>query len=713
MANLLSLAPTTSTPDEFVEALNGLIVGIVSLEGVRSSLAAALAAKAVTTVTVQSLMDDAYQDGRLKSDDYEILSRDIGRQLGEDVPTEWSEEVVNESAPESDTVRPGVARREADNGEPRPAALFPGAVLRDRFVLQSRLEASAMSEVYKALDRRRQEAGAANPWLAIKVVSPSSTCYAEALQLLKHEAGLAQQLEHPNIVRVFDFDRDGDHAFITMEWLEGESLASLLTRQRFRPLTVARARQIMTEIGGALDFAHARGITHADVKPGNIYLTSDGTAKLLDFGIARSAVSSGERLAPDARTPAYASCEVLEGKPATPQDDVFSAACVAYRMLAGRRVFGHQNALAAEAAGQMPAAIPSLNEQQWSALQRALAFRRDTRTPDMAAFLHDFNSPAPPTSIPAAAMAEAPAAFRRPASRARLGWIGVAAASVLFAIFTWREPASDIASVNDTPALVPAPALIADPGPEEASIAPPTTVLEPDATPVLPQPPDAAPGTAAREPSREQPATREMAEPGMSQAAPVVAAATEADLPANRESVSATENVTSPIRAEMLPVSAALPASSSQLVDGDPPTPSLIPVTENVADVPTDTPQPQSGSGSLAPAVAAAAAPAAVPTAMPTGPREVPLSSLRFKRYVKPTFTHKLRGADPAGWVELTFIVSANGYIRDITIVDASPPGTYDDAALAAVKLWRFEPPLEDGRPAQQRTAVRLRFQPD
>jgi TonB family protein len=317
-------------------------------------------------------------------------SADAAARAGEDLPTDWSEATPRDELTSARTVHP----RDIPAGEPAPG-LGPGAVLRNRFVLQAALEPSGMSQVYRALDRRRQEAGAADALVAVKVAGPGTPRATEAIRILQQEATIAQRLEHPHIVRVYDFDRDGDFGFITMEWLEGESLAALLNRHRSRPLELAQALQVIREIGSALDYAHRQGVTHADVKPGNIFIARFGSAKLLDFGTARSRL-----LAPDgaeiteARTPAYASCEVLEGEVPQAADDVYSLACVAYRLLAGHRAFGHQDALAAERGGRRPSPLRGLPAQQWQALERALAFRRQARTPDVATFLAAFDAAA-------------------------------------------------------------------------------------------------------------------------------------------------------------------------------------------------------------------------------------------------------------------------------------------------------------------------------
>lgn len=442
----MAIAPpvirSVAPPQAFVEALNGLAVGIVDIEAVRRTIPAVLEAGDPAVIAARAFVADAFQEGLLGTADHDRLCIDLGMNIGGDEPTEWSDRGSSENEPTSDTGSPGEAGGDAiaagEAGrvawEIRPVSPAPGTTLRDRFVLQEKLATGGMGEIFRALDLRRQEAGAANPWVAIKLVSPANPRYTEALALLQQEAALARRLDHPYIVRVFDFDRDGDQAFVTMEWLDGESLAALLDSQRHRPLPPGQARQILNEAGDALQFAHGRGITHADVKPGNIFVTTDGSIRLLDFGIARAS-DTAHAAESQARTPGYASCEVLEHQPATPQDDVFSLACVAYRMFSGRRPFSFGDALAAERAGEQPQPIPWLGRAEWRALQHALAFRREARPRDVREFLRQFNAPdAEPAPAPTGP--EPKPARLRPAFA-----VGAALfmAVAIFVLWQWRD----------------------------------------------------------------------------------------------------------------------------------------------------------------------------------------------------------------------------------------------------------------------------------
>lgn len=330
----------------------------------------------------------------------------------------------------------------------------PGTLLGDRYVIVSRAHTGGMGDVYKALDRTRKEAGDPNPWVAIKVIGAAFAGHPQAIETLQREANNCRSLTHENIVRVFDFERDGDNCFITMEWLEGESLVQLLERARQKPPNATQLRRIILGLGAALAHAHSKGITHADVKPGNVFITRNGAVKLLDFGAAHDAGGDGAKL--DARTPAYSSCEVLEGETPSPSDDVFSFALLVYRLLAGQRAFGQNNALEAEASQLTPQRVANLADQAWEALAQGLAFRRADRHADVASFLEAFT--APPAATRDAATATAAINSAGTADQAAAG----AGAG---------EPANT-AALEATAELAPGPAseaLPAEPAPDSAA----------------------------------------------------------------------------------------------------------------------------------------------------------------------------------------------------------------------------------------------------
>jgi serine/threonine protein kinase len=270
-------------------------------------------------------------------------------------------------------------------------------VLKQRFVLEERLGSGGMGSVFRARDLRKVEAGDPRPHVAIKVLNNDFRTHPEAFKALQREASRSQSLAHPNIVSIFDFDKDGDMSFIVMELLEGHELAALL---QVYPTGMPgdAARMIITTLCAALAHAHARGVVHADLKPGNVFVGADYRCKLLDFGLARavntglgdgrSAARGGGRIG--ALTPAYASPEMLAGEPALPQDDIFSLGVVAYLVLTGRHPFDRLSADAAAARRLLPERPPGLNWRQWRALRRCLDFERATRPDSALAVAREF-----------------------------------------------------------------------------------------------------------------------------------------------------------------------------------------------------------------------------------------------------------------------------------------------------------------------------------
>ncbi|PWT83656.1 MAG: hypothetical protein C5B58_06165, partial [Acidobacteria bacterium] len=196
------------------------------------------------------------------------------------------------------------------------------------------------------------------------------------------EVRKTRKLSHPYIVDVHSVNVDGTKLYVLMEYLEGKSLNTLLNEEFGRGMAFSHAWPTIEDVAAALGYAHDRSVIHSDLKPANIFVTTSGRTKLLDFGIAR--VSRGPllqtRSGPRALTPAYASCEMLEGKEADRRDDIYSFACVIYEMLSGERPFGELTALEARDAGARMPPLASLSREQNAALRKALAFERGTRT---------------------------------------------------------------------------------------------------------------------------------------------------------------------------------------------------------------------------------------------------------------------------------------------------------------------------------------------
>ncbi|WP_440965438.1 protein kinase domain-containing protein [Massilia sp. GER05] len=275
-----------------------------------------------------------------------------------------------------------------------------GDTLNGRFVLEECVGFGGMGTVYKALDLRKLEASDRHPYIAIKVLNVQFQGHPKSLIALQREARKAQTLAHPNIVAVYDFDRDGPMVYITMEYLQGKSLSQMLRAPDFHVLPFDEAMKIVSGMGRALAYAHERGFVHCDFKPANVILTETGGVKVIDFGIARvfqkaeedSDVTVFDPGSLGALTPAYASPEMLENREPDPRDDIYALGCITYELLTGRHPFNRLSALQARDAGLRPQRPPGLGHRQWRALRNALALRRELRTPTVNGFLKEIGA---------------------------------------------------------------------------------------------------------------------------------------------------------------------------------------------------------------------------------------------------------------------------------------------------------------------------------
>jgi serine/threonine-protein kinase len=201
-----------------------------------------------------------------------------------------------------------------------------------RYQIEKELGKGAMGLVYKATDPNIGRAVA----LKTMRLDVHGIEQEEMLRRFKNEARSAGVLSHPNIVTIYDAGEDQGLFYIAMEYIEGHTLAEVLQQQRVLP--VEQVISITRNICSGLDFAHAKGIVHRDIKPANIMVTPDGTAKIMDFGIAKvsgSLTSTGQVLG----TPNYMSPEQVKGRQLDGRSDLFSLGVMLYEMLTGEKPF--------------------------------------------------------------------------------------------------------------------------------------------------------------------------------------------------------------------------------------------------------------------------------------------------------------------------------------------------------------------------------------
>jgi len=214
-----------------------------------------------------------------------------------------------------------------------------GTCLNGRYRLEARVGTGGMSSVYRAIDETLERP------VAIKLMNREIATDSDQLERFRREARAVAQLSHPHIVGVIDYGEDQGRPYIVLEYVEGETLKERIRRNG--ELEISEAVAYAIEIARALGCAHARHIVHRDVKPQNVLIDEEGSAKVTDFGIARSLDDDG--LTADGRvlgTTDYVSPEQALGHAVTGQSDLYSLGIVLYEMLTGGVPFKGENQVA-------------------------------------------------------------------------------------------------------------------------------------------------------------------------------------------------------------------------------------------------------------------------------------------------------------------------------------------------------------------------------
>jgi eukaryotic-like serine/threonine-protein kinase len=428
---------------------------------------------------------------------------------------------------------------------------------------------------------------------------------AEEIARFRREAQAAGRLSHPNIVGVYDYGETSDLAYIVMEFVDGPTLKSLLDKKERFPLD--NIRRLMDDVLAGLQFSHERGVVHRDIKPGNIMLTSDGRAKIADFGIARIEMSSMTQAGTMLGTPAYMSPEQFRGEAADARTDVYSAGVLLYQLLTGERPFeggltaimhkvlNTEPPVPSALAGTVPPAVDAV-------VRQAMAKRPQDRFASASAFAEALRAAVVQAAAPAAApggedeatlvrpgraAAAAPPAPAKPGpapapEKSRMPLFAGVAVVALLAIgggawFLTRPSA---------PPTAPPPTASAQTAPAQTAAATPAAPA-PAPTPTTPAPAE----TTAAQVQPAEPAVAPAAAPTPAAPAPPATKTAEAPPPAP-----------APTPAPQLESKPAPPAETKPLVQQTPP------------PVPPPVPQPvsQPGPQPVAPAQTASIAPGAV-----------------------------------------------------------------------------------------------------
>ena len=327
-------------------------------------------------------------------------------------------------------------RDRGEDFEEPPPALLPGTRL-GRYEIESCLGKGGMGEVYRARDTRLGRA------VAVKVLPSALLTNPDRLRRFEEEARRASSLNHPNILVVYDVGTVDSAPYITMELIEGQTLAALMASS---PPSAKQILSVAVQVASGLAKAHAAGIVHRDLKPQNVMVTADGVVKILDFGLAsyvpRQADTTASTISPHTEpgtllgTVGYMSPEQAAGRTTDFRSDQFSLGAILYELSTGRRAFRQKSDAETLAAilRDQPAPIGESNPEAPAGLQKVIArcLAKDPEdrygaTPDLLHDLEDVRDLARADEVLAASASRSRAA----APIRRLRWLAVGLATAL------------------------------------------------------------------------------------------------------------------------------------------------------------------------------------------------------------------------------------------------------------------------------------------
>lgn len=344
--------------------------------------------------------------------------------------------------------------------------------LANRYELRGLLGRGGMGEVYEGWDLRLDRP------VAVKLLNSQLASQADVRTRFESEARAAARLTNPRVVRVFDTGEHEGTPYIVMERLPGRTLADEMAAG---PLSEARVRAVLLDMLEALAFAHHNGVLHRDVKPSNVLIAEDGTAKIADFGIAKIAGQDLTQTGHFIGTATYLAPERLNGLPAGPESDLYSTGIVGYEALTGERPFqadtplGLIRAINDDPTPSVRSRLPEVDAGLASAIDRATRRRPEERFQTAEEMIAALGGPAPAAGDDTpVTQQKSPAGTRvlpslRPhTTRNRRGWWPAAGIVLILALIFRLAPAGDGdpprgAAPSESPPAGPEPGTAGEP----------------------------------------------------------------------------------------------------------------------------------------------------------------------------------------------------------------------------------------------------------
>jgi serine/threonine protein kinase len=450
-------------------------------------------------------------------------------------PVELQKTLLLSEVPEANAVIPDEARKPdiESTGSLSPAAL---AALSQRYEILAEAGQGSMGNVYKARDRETREV------VALKLLKSEIASDQTMIERFKNELLFARKITHKNVCRVYEFNRIGPVAYTSMEFVEGESLRSVLNR--FGGLPTRKTIDLVGQICSGLKEAHAQGIVHRDLKPENVMIDAQGNVKIMDFGIARSMEAVTRLTGSMVGTPAYMAPEQVAGKAVDYRTDIYSLGLILYELFTGAQAFQAENAVAVALKQMRESPIPphEIEPMIPVAIERAILkclekepVKRFQSIPELEAALRSPLAPAAPQpavnyklnhSSHAPALPPLFAAAPEPKRTSPVTWVLFGALLVVGGYAGWHYYPVVQATVNLLPPAAPAP-----PAPPDFALN--TAVAEKpadDPAPATAQPAVPAPADRKSDMDADKSAETDSETPAPAKAAPA---------PAPRESASA------------------------------------------------------------------------------------------------------------------------------------------------------------------------------